>query len=155
MKFFIEQSSMHCQQREDAMTFSVPHNALIVIADGEHVAFYKNTATSGIKIEKVEGHQPNVHDNHASPRMPNETSPHEQQEANFGRHIADALYQWIHDSEIKAIVLIADPQTLGQLRPILHQEVTQKITGELHKNLIKASIADIEKTLTTAHVKAA
>jgi len=137
------------------MTFSVPQNALIVVADGEHVAYYKNTASSGIKIEKVDGHQPSKQDYRASPPMPSETSPHEQQEANFGRHIADALYQWIHDSEIKAVILIADPQTLGQLRTMLHKEVTHKITGELHKNLTKASIADIEASLNNAQLKAA
>ena len=141
--------------KDDPMTFSVPHNALIVIADGEHVSFYKNTAISGIKIEKVDGHKADVHDHRGSPPMPNETTPHEQQQANFGRHIADNLYKWIHAGEIQSVVLIADPQTLGQLRPILHQEVTKKITGELPKNLSKASIADIEKSLMAAHIKAA
>ena len=63
---------------------------------------------------------------------------------------AGNLYKRLHDSKIEALILIADPQTLGQIRPHLHKEVTQRITGELHKTLTNAPIAEIEKILTAA-----
>jgi protein required for attachment to host cells len=130
------------------MKFSVPKFAMIVIADGAHAMFYKNIATSGIKIEKIGELSPGKHDGRGSAPTPHETSPHEKGEANFAKDIANDLYERIHKGGIDAVVLIADPQTLGQIRPSLHKEVTQRITGEMHKTLTKSSIAEIENILT-------
>lgn len=133
------------------MKFSVPKNAMIVIADGEHATFYRNTGvSSGIKLEKDGELLPGAHDNRGAAPLPRETSPHEKGEANFAKDIANNLYQQVHKGGIDALVLIADPQTLGQIRPSLHKEVTQRITGELHKTLTKSSILEIERILTTA-----
>ncbi len=134
------------------MNFSVPKNALIVIADGAHATFYRNTAASGIKIEKVGELLPGTPDGRGAAPVPHETSPHELGEANFAKHIANDLYERVHKGGIDALVLIADPQTLGQIRPSLHQEVTGIITGELHKTLTKSSVAEIERILTVAAV---
>ena len=84
--------------------------------------------------------------------MPNETSPREQREANFAKHVSNDLYKQVQQGGVDAIILIADPQTLGEIRQDLHAEVKKRITGELHKNLTKATIADIDKTLSTALV---
>ncbi len=132
------------------MTFSIPQNALIVIADGESATYYRNTATSGVKIEKT-GDLSSAHDRGqgAMPQPP-ESSPHESKEANFAKHIANDLYERVHKGGIDAIVLVADPQTLGQIRPGLHKEVVSRISGELHKTLTNSSLADIENTLTKA-----
>ena len=113
------------------MKFSVPKNAMIIIADGEHATFYRNTGVSGIKIEKTGELLPGAHDNRGAAPLPHETSPREKGEANFAKDIADNLYERVHKGGIEAVVLIADPQTLGQIRPSLHKEVTQRITGEL------------------------
>lgn len=132
------------------MKFSVPKNAMIIIADGEHAMFYRNIGVSGIKIEKTGELLPGAHDNRGAAPLPRETSPHEKGEANFAKDIANNLYERVHKGGIEALVLIADPQTLGQIRPSLHKEVTQRITGELHKTLTKSSISEIEHILTTA-----
>ena len=42
---------------------------------------------------------------------------------------------------------MADPQTLGQLRPLLHKEVQARIVLEIAKSLMKATTADIQKAL--------
>lgn len=130
------------------MTFSVPKNAMIVIADGAHATFYRNTAASGIKIEKVGELSFGAHDGRGAAPVPREISPHELGEANFAKDIANDLYRRVHKGGIDALVLIADPQTLGQIRPSLHKEVTERITGEMHKTLTKSSIAEIERILT-------
>ena len=46
-------------------------------------------------------------------------------------------------------MLVADPDTLGEIRPILHQEVTQKITSEVAKTLINSPTDDIERSLSS------
>ena len=53
-------------------------------------------------------------------------------------------------NEFEKLVLIADPQTLGQIRPHLHKEVSQRIVLELHKTLVKSTVQDIEKILKDA-----
>ena len=130
------------------MTFSVPRNAMIVIADGAHATFYRNIAATGIKIEKVGELLPEQEDGRGAAPVPRETSSKELGEANFAKDIANDLYERVHKGGIDALVLIADPQTLGQIRPSLHKEVTQRITGEMHKTLTKSSLSEIEHILT-------
>ncbi len=132
------------------MKFSVPQNALIVIADGKQATFYKNAASSGVKIEKTGELNAGINDGRGPAPLPPETTKHEIEEANFAKHIANDLYKRVHKGEFDSLVLIADPQTLGQIRPSLHQEVTDRITGELAKTLTNSTIADIEDILMKA-----
>ena len=132
------------------MKFSCPQNALVVIADGGQATFYRNTGSSGIKLERTGSLDTNNDDGKGAVSLPTETSPKEKGEATVAKHLADELYKRVYNGGIDAVILIADPQTLGQIRPSLHKEVTQRITGELHKTLTNSSLADVEKILTNA-----
>lgn len=132
------------------MTFLVPKNAFIVIADGKGAIYYRNMTSCGVQIEKTGELNAGAHDGRGPAPVPIETSRHELKEANFAKHIADDLYDKVHKGGIDAIVLIADPQTLGQIRPSLHKEVLKLISGELSKDLTNSSVMDIEKSLTKA-----
>ena len=68
-------------------------------------------------------------------------------EATFAKQLAHELYRRAHHGDFAALVLIADPQTLGQLHPLLHKEVQSRLVLEHGKTLTKASIADIQKSL--------
>jgi protein required for attachment to host cells len=48
------------------------------------------------------------------------------------------------------LALLADPGTLGEIRPQLHLEMTDKMVLEIDKTLINSSIDDIERTITKA-----
>jgi protein required for attachment to host cells len=139
------------------MTVSIPKNALIVIADGEHAVLFRNTGDRAVKLESagdlIDRAANDSKPDHGASRTPHETSKQEQAEAGFARRIAEALYQRVHKDEAdrKAIVLVADPQTLGQIRPLLHKEVTARIVLELPRDLIKSPVADIDKILAAAH----
>jgi protein required for attachment to host cells len=132
------------------MNFSVPQNALIVVADGQQVKFFRNTIPSGIKLEiaKDSPINLNVDDGRGTGRLPTEMSVKEMGEANHAKHIANNLNERMNDGN--AIVLIADPQTLGQIRNGLKQDVVTKICGELHKTLTKSTIPEIETILKSA-----
>ena len=67
--------------------------------------------------------------------------------ATFAKQLAKELYRRAHQGDFAALVLIADPQTLGQLRSLLHKEVQSRLISEHGNTLTKASIADIQKTL--------
>ena len=44
-------------------------------------------------------------------------------------------------------MLIADPTTLGRIRPLLHKEVQQRLIAEIGKTLTNAPLEDIERAL--------
>ena len=46
------------------------------------------------------------------------------------------------------LVLVADPQTLGQMRPQLHKETLQRMHGELAKTFTNSPVHDIERALS-------
>ena len=68
-------------------------------------------------------------------------------EATFSKIIAEKLYERSHKGSFERLILIADPDTLGEIRPLLHQEVTDKIVLEQAKTLTNSPVEDIEKAL--------
>lgn len=131
------------------MTEKVPHKALVVVADGVGARFFRN-AGNALHIElSAEGElkPSNLDGEGASGARPSEQSPQEGDEATFAKQLAKDLYRRAHGGEFAALVLIADPQTLGQIRPLLHKEVLQRLTAELGKTLTKAPVSDIQKAL--------
>ena len=114
-------------------------------------ALFVNNGSGAIKLEKTALDKGTANDDepHAA-NLPVETSPSEKREANFTAQLAHDLYHHVHQHNVKSVVLVADPHTLGQLRKALHSEVSDKVTGELHKTLTGASLNDIEHSLTAA-----
>ncbi|RME68010.1 MAG: Host attachment protein, partial [Alphaproteobacteria bacterium] len=49
-----------------------------------------------------------------------------------------------------ALILVAAPKVLGVVRPALHHEVSRRLIGELHKDLVKHPVREIEKLLQSA-----
>ena len=44
-------------------------------------------------------------------------------------------------------MLVADPQTLGRMRPLLHKETSARLVRELPKTLTNSPLPDIERAL--------
>lgn len=89
-------------------------------------------------------------DDGPSGSRPPESSARETDEATFAKQLAHYLYDKAHKGAFDNLVLVADPNTLGEIRPILHQEVTNRITKKLNKTLINSSTDDIERSLLAA-----
>lgn len=131
------------------MTVNIPHNALIVVADGTGARFFRNTGQRHELKLTADGelHPSDLLDDGPSGRRPTESTRQETNEATFAKQLAHDLYRRAHNGDFAALVLVADPQTLGQLRPILHKEVESRVVAEHGKTMTKASIADIQKLL--------
>lgn len=131
---------------------SCPTGALIVVATGAQAKFFSNDGTSeDIKLSYIGELSPKSLDGDGpSGKRPPESSERETDEATFAKQIANHLYGKSHRGEFEQLVLIADPDTLGEIRPILHQEVSEKISAELNKTLINSSTGDIERSLAAA-----
>ena len=131
------------------MSLDIPHKALIVVADGTVARFYRNTGTE-TKIHLAadgELHPGHLSSDGPAGHRPKDSSHQETNEATFAKQLANELYRKAHAGEYAALVLIADPHTLGQIRPSLHKEVQSRMVRELHKTLTKASIDDIVRSL--------
>ena len=128
----------------------IPHNALIVVADGTGARFFRNSGRENRVSLSAEGElQPtNLLDEGPAGKRPPESSDQETDEATFAKQLAQELYRHAHSGDFAAVVLIADKQTLGQVRPILHKAVQDRLVFEMGKTLTKASITEIQKALS-------
>ena len=132
------------------MAGKIPHNAFVVVADGGGARFFRN-AGQGAAVELSSDGQlaPNaLADEGPAGGRPPESSARETDEATFAKQLARELYRRAHEGTYTALVLIADPQTLGQIRPLLHKEVQERLIADYAKTLTKASVADIERTIS-------
>jgi len=127
----------------------IPHKALIVVADGTGARFFRNAGQESKISLSADGELKPSHllDDGPAGVRPKESSHQETDEATFAKQLAKELYRRAHSGDFAALVLIADPQTLGEIRPTLHKEVQQRLISAIAKTLTKASIADIQKAL--------
>ncbi len=87
-----------------------------------------------------------INDGPAGKRPP-ESTGQETDEATFAKQLANRLNAAALKQEYAALVLMADPQTLGQLRPQLHSETTRRIVREVAKTFTNSPLEDIEAAL--------
>ena len=126
--------------------------ACVVVADGSQAIIFENTASDGsVKLSKQDDLDPqNLDDEGPAGKRPPDSSQQETDEATFAKQLANYLfYRWNRD-QLDQIALVADPETLGQMRPSLHQEVSRRLVLELDKTLTNSPVSDIEASLTKA-----
>lgn len=129
----------------------LPQKALVVVADGGKAILYRNVGSGGgISLREEKRLSPQHLDDHgASGARPEEQSPRETDEATFAHQLAKALFKMKESGEFEEWLLVADPQTLGQLRPILHKTLTASLLRSLAKDLTHHSAREIEKALAS------
>ena len=127
----------------------IPAGTWVVVADGTGARLFHNVgkgATVSLKQEKLFEPQ-DLADDGPSGKRPSEQSQQANDEATFAKQLAHHLNAAALKQEFSDLVLIADPQTLGQLRPQLHNETTRRIIKEIAKTFTNAPLEDIESAL--------
>ncbi|WP_409433840.1 host attachment family protein [Litorimonas sp. RW-G-Af-16] len=126
----------------------LPHNTLVVVASGEEANLFR-MKDGGLRSY---GHWTpgDLADQGPSGKTPPDMSDQELNEATFSKIIAEKLYSMAHAGDFQKLVLCADPNTLGEIRPLLHDEVNAKMLHEVDKTLINSSIDDIERSISKA-----
>jgi protein required for attachment to host cells len=76
-----------------------------------------------------------------------ETDWHRLEKERFAKDLAERLRLWALDNAFRSLVIVADPRTLGVLRPLLHKEVSARLTGEIAKDLTGVPVPEIEAAL--------
>lgn len=129
----------------------IPTGACVVVADGTHARLFHNVGKQdALQLKQADLIEPNVVDEQAqgpSGQRPPEATPEQTDEATFAKQLAQRLNAAALKQEFEHLFLIADPKTLGEMRPQLHAETIKRLCGELAKTLTNSSLEDIEKIL--------
>lgn len=129
---------------------AIPANTLVVVADGHRARIFRTVGDGTvIKLKHEDDLSPkDLSDDGPSGSQPSDSSPRQSDEATFAKQLAHHLNSGALDGAYANLALIADPVTLGEIRPLLHKTVETRIVAELAKTLTNAPIADIERALT-------
>lgn len=122
-----------------------PDRTFVVVATGEQAKIFR--IANGSLDHQGDWTPSNLDEEGSSGKAPPESSDRELDEATFAKQIAQRLYAMAHAGSFEALILVADPDTLGQIRSSLHKEVSDKIVLELAKTLINSSIDDMERSI--------
>lgn len=156
----------------------LPANSLIVVADGKRMLFFRNSGDAefpNLAIERVR-EQDNPPDReqgsdqagraftnagggtsgamsagaHAHRSAYEETDFHQLEEDRFAADTAEILKKRALANDFDALVVVAPPKTMGELRKHYHKEVERRLAGEVTKDLTGHPVAEIEKILASA-----
>jgi len=76
---------------------------------------------------------------------------HEESERAFLKELAGRLHHAVTSGETKALTVVASPRALGMIRADYSDAVRKALHGEVHKDLVKLSVYEIEKQLLAVH----
>jgi len=124
--------------------------AIVVVADGNSAVIYKNIGHDSIILELVEAvSPPSMAAEGQQGHAPVEQSPNDAQEATFVGHLVHKLNAMALANKLPdEVAIVADPSSLGHMRPLYHAELKKRIVTELSKTLVKASPLDVAAALT-------
>ncbi len=133
----------------------IPQDALVFVGDGRKALFLRNHGDArfpNLRTEKVfDQENPPTHEQGSDrPGRLSEaqvsgrrsavepTDWHDIEEHRFARKVAAALEQMVRENKVKAIIVVAPPRTLAELRNAFHADVKACIIAEMNKDLTRS-----------------
>jgi protein required for attachment to host cells len=140
---------MSQDDRSDDKAPGIPAGALVLVADGGGARVLRNAGDEReLSLEQVEVIDPaQLPLETPAGSQPPEQEGQEREEAGFAKRLARRLNDDALNHRFEHLVLLADAQTLGQIRPLLHKETRQRLLAEHAKNLKNAPLKDIQDAL--------
>lgn len=144
-------------------SLKIPHDALVLVGDGEKALFLRNQGDAKFPNLVVERHldHPNPPTHEQGTDQPGRTNDafgnrsamentdwHRLEKDRFAMEIAAALYGLAHENRFRELVVVAPPHVLGRLRQGFHAEVRNRIIAEVDKTLTQHPVHEIERILT-------
>jgi protein required for attachment to host cells len=145
----------------------IPHNAFVFVGDGCKALFLRNEGDEkfpNLKTESVfEDDNPLTHEQGSE--RPGRLSKaldsgqrsaveavdwHHIEEHRFAKRVAAAMEQVVRARKVPALVVVAPPKTLADLRNAFHADVQARVIAEINKDLTNHPAGEIEKHLASA-----
>ena len=147
------------------LKIKIPHNAFVFVGDGRKALFLRNDGDE--KFPNLRTEQVFLDDNPATHQQGTDrpgrsfssagpgrssveqTDWHDLEEHRFAREVAATLEKVVRERNIEALVIVAPPRTLADLRAAFHADVKKRIIAEVDKDLTKHPLYEIEKHLAS------
>jgi protein required for attachment to host cells len=143
---------------------NIPHDAFVFVGDGRKALFLRNASDEKFPnfwTERVfVDDNPSTHEQgsdrpgrafkRAGTNVRSgveETDWHELEQHRFAQRVAAAMERLVRERNAKALVVVAPPRTLADLRHAFHADVKRRIIAEVDKELTKHPVHEIEKHL--------
>ena len=129
----------------------LPTGATVAVVDGEKLALFRNTAHEGVALTALD--VPEVEPgtasrgHHSSGANPDNDT---QAEDAFAGGVAALLNKKALEGKFDALLVIAAPKTLGELRKHWHKALQEKLVGEIAKDLAGLPTDQIAKAIEAA-----
>jgi protein required for attachment to host cells len=141
----------------------LPHEAFVFVGDGRKALFLRNDGDEkfpNLRTERVfTDVNPPTHEQGTDPpgrSLPSvgaarasvePTDWHDIEAHRFADQVAAALEHVVRERRVSAVVIVAPPRTLAELRRVLHPDVKKHVIAEVDKDLTGHPVYDIEKHL--------
>ncbi|HEY4070371.1 MAG TPA: host attachment family protein [Sphingomicrobium sp.] len=142
----------------------LPHNALVLVADGRKMLFFRNHGDEEQIDLRTEAHDARDHQrkdreiktdapglvqqSFGSGRSTYEEPDFQQQEEDrWIKEAAEELKERALRNDFDALAIVAPPKALGVLRKCLHKEVEKRVMCTVNKEMSGRPIPDIEALL--------
>ena len=138
---------------------------LVLVADGRKMRVLKNTGTATdvkltVLLEREEDNPPSrehgsdrpgrTHSSTGEHRSSySETNWHDQAEIDFALRTATDLEALAEKNPTSAIIVIADPRTLGAMRGHYGRSTSANILAELDRDLVNHSDSEVAKVVAS------
>jgi protein required for attachment to host cells len=157
--------SAHFNRGLDDPMVRIPHNAFVFVGDGKKALVLRNEGDAqfvNLKTERVfTDANPATHEQGTDRpgrafssvggvrSSVGQTDWHKLEEHRFAEQAAAALERIVRERGVEALVVVAPPRALADLRKAFHPDVKKKIVAEIDKDLTKHPIDQIEKHLAS------
>ena len=141
----------------------LPHDALVLVADGRKMLFFRNKGDEGQIDLRTEAHDERedrkdseiktdapggIHQSAGYGRSTDEEADfHQQEEDRWIKDAADELKDRALRNDYDALAIVAPPKALGVLRKCLHKEVEKRVICTINKEMSGRHVPDIEALL--------
>jgi protein required for attachment to host cells len=143
----------------------LPHDALVLVADGRKMLFFRNHGDENQIDLRTEAHD--ARDERKDREIKTDAPGTVKQSAGYGRSTyeepdfqqqeedrwvkdaADELKARVLRNDFEALAVVAPPKALGVLKKCLHKEVERRLVCTVNKEMSGRPIPDIEALLTS------
>ena len=142
----------------------LPHDALVLVADGRKMLFFRNHGDENqidLRTEEHDARRYQRKDREIKTDAPGvvqqsagygrstyeEPDFQQQEEDRWIKDAADELKDRVLRNDFDAVAIVAPPKALGVLRKSLHKEVESRILCTVNKEMSGRPIPDIEALL--------